>query len=485
MIQESTTASVAAYAAALDTAGVALAPLAATPLAALAAGTNAALSCVRPITNQQDNYLLQLSDLSISSNNEQHDGTMTAIVTALAPAIKEHIRIAQTVVNPVVVALTDRVEEVAKYFVSHRVADLQVKRVSLAAPLTMSNLVNVINSFTPTETINMGALRIFPAMTDAQLLELMQVGNAEVDEVLAKWFYAQNGNNSFFQRVWQSFFLSTKEAYIRSINFTMDNTSWNTPEGTGIALALFMWCNRLHNSPMENMDATQGYTMASYNNYLMDMRAQASRRLTDIIDVQKSRESSGALVHSVDAAAKTIYVNESVYLKWLDKDEGSNELLYGLLISGDKLSMVQDLNERKAHYLKVFYDYSVLAKEAELADWGNNMRKAIIDCVSEQICQAEMSNNAKTIAYAKSRDMVYALPEGRMRHDLYTVCLELVHALLFPGTASIVILRGINIAKEKDPNLNIREAATLSIMRYITMYVSSLLKVGDAASGKL
>ena len=97
MIQESTTASVAAYAAALDTAGVALAPLAATPLAALAAGSNAALSCVQ--ANAGDFINLQLSDLSISSNNEQHDGTMTAIVTALAPAIKEHIRIAQTVVK--------------------------------------------------------------------------------------------------------------------------------------------------------------------------------------------------------------------------------------------------------------------------------------------------------------------------------------------------------------------------------------------------
>lgn len=483
MIQETTIASVANYALALDSAGIALAPLAATPLAALQAASGINCQAIaNTAANGGSNFCSR--ELSLCTNNEQHDGTMTAIVNTLAPAVKEHIRVAQAVVNPVVTALVERIEEVAKYFVNPRVSDLQVKRVSMAAPLALSNLVNVIASFTPTESIYMGALRIFPAQTDEQLLALMQVGNAEVDDVIAKWFYAQN-QSEFFRRVWQSFFLANTEPSLRSINYTLDNVNWDTPEGTGIALALFMWCNRLHSSPMENMDTTQGYTLAAYNNYLMDMRAQSARRLTDIIDMQKDRVSSGALVHSVLPAAKTIYVNDAVYLKWLDKEDGSNEILYGVLISGDKVAMAADINERKARYLQVFYDYSQLAKEVELAEWANNMRKAIIDCVSEQICQADISVNAKTLAYDKSRTMVYSLPEGRMRTDLYGVCLELVHALLFPGTASIVILRGINIAKEKDQNLSVREAATISIIRYISIYVASLMKVGEAATGKL
>lgn len=478
MIQEQTTLSVTAYAAALDTAGIALAPMSNTPLAALQAS---GLFAGCPASNGMMD--LNLRDLSLATNTEQHEGTLNAIVSTLAPAIKEHIRVAQTVVNPVVTALVERIEEVAKYFVSQRVSDLQVKRVSMASPLSLGNLVNVIASFTPSGSITMGALRIFPAMTDEQLLALMQVGSTEVDAVITTWYCAQPAG--FFQRVWQSFFLTNKEAYIKGGSYALDNIKWDTPEGTGVALALFMWCNRMQGNPMEGMDSTQGYTMAAYNNYLVDLRAQAARRLTDIMDMQKARESSGALVHSIDTSAKTIYVNEAIYLKWLDKEEGSNELLYGLMISGDKLTMTADLNAARARYLQVFFDYSQLAKEAEVANWAISMRKAIIDCLSEQICQADLSANGKTLAYAKSREMVYSLPEGRMRNNLYDICLELVHALLFPGTASIVILRGINIAKEKDGGLSIREAATISILRYIAIYVAGLMKVGNAATGKL
>lgn len=479
MITEQTTASTLRYIAALDTAGIALTAMAATPLAAL----SAASSSVHGLAIGSNSIVLNTADMAIITNNEQHAGTLTAIVNTLAPAIKEHIRVAQTIVNPVVVSVIERAEELSKYFVSGRIADLQVSRVSMATPLTMGNLVNVINSFTPSESITLGALRIFPAMSAEQLLQLMQVGSTDVDEVIAKWFYAQPAG--FFQRVWQSFFLSTKEEHVKGGNYTMENVKWDSQEGTGIALALFMWCNRMHGNPMENMDATQGYTMMSYNNYLVDMRAQAARRLTDIIEMQKSREETGALIHSIDSIGKTINVNEAVYLKWLDKDDGSNEILYGLLITGDKVTMTEDINASKERYLKVFYDFSVLAKDAEAANWAINMRKALIDCLNEQICQAEISNNAKTLAYTKSRELIYALPEQRMRCDLYSVCLELVHALLFPGTASIVILKGINLAKENDPNLSVREAATVSIMRYIAMYVAGMIMVGDAATGRV
>lgn len=480
MINQQTFAAVLPYAAMLDSASISIDAVPRTELAALVNSSNSTF--FHRERGSDGLMCVNSQELPLYTQTREHAETFSQIEQTIIPMVKEHLRYAQAVVNPVVVALHDRVEEVSKYFVTNRITELEVRRESIATPLGVSALVNVVNTFCPQETITISPLLIFPAQTPLQLLELMKVGNEEIDTMLTKWFHSQP--EWIFLKAWQSFFLSMKADHAKFGTYTMGDVVWNSTEGTTVAIALFMWCNRLYDSqeaPLEGMDYSRGTSAKTYSDFLTDMRAQAARRICTILELESMRSKSGSLVRRFDNDRKVIFVDDKVYMDWLEKNDGNNEILYGLLISGDRVTMVADINASKERYLKIYNDYSSMAKHAQNTDWGTSMRRTLLDCLYEQIKLNITEPSQRNMALEAGRKAIYELGGARLRNDLSDVCLELVHQLIFPGTAALVILRGINTAKQENPGLDVREAAHVSTLRYIASYVTSMLSVSNAA----
>ena len=78
---------------------------------------------------------------------------------------------------------------------------------------------------------------------------------------------------------------------------------------------------------------------------------------------------------------------------------------------------------------------------------------------------------------AKAREIIYAFPGKQLLNDIQHVATVVVCRTFFEGTDVEETLLNIQEATDKNPNLDPKEAALISAIRYVSKWVASQIDV--------
>lgn len=461
-----------------DNRNIAILPSMGTPLEALVNATRSDKNTMM-LTNAGDaipdlsiiEYLSNVKDpvLKIS----QHDVAMDDIVDVAVKAIQNHISFAKSVVAP---AVSELVETTARTVAEITVSSLTGMDVVIwnpPAPLENSSFDGVVRKFAETAMDVPKLAMNLPSITVKEILDLMSTGSSGIDDDIAIWA-ASKGDN-FFINIWENVF-QIKQAELNEREpltfnkFTEDRTS-----GIDNALAIFLLSRKLANKPLQNTEMN----LATYERLIIEFRNQSGARLCRAIDQLEDISKKQILVREVINNRVTV-VYGSVYNKWI-KAGGENEILFGNASSGKvPLTTVEQINANAAKFKEAWNSYSVLTSTLESNRKFIRVKEVLLDVFTKQLNSnadtEEFSANNREIVLKSFKEQLNQVKEVEL-NDLYSLCLKLACRSRFRHTDAERILSGIEQIKKNNPNVSVREAAAVSMISYVSYWLSTQMKV--------
>ena len=458
----------------LDRIGLNLSPKANTALALLLAQS---LNTLTPAQRTDQGYLIESEWVCRASEREEANDTFNQIVATLAKPIAEQSHFARTVVNPDCDELINRIDEISNASVSPAISAMNIKRIGLPEVYEYKALVNLVQQYGQDNVVPFKPLRIFPLPATNELLDLLKVGNKDLDELIDKWFVSVGPE--FFLTVFDNFFVKLDESQLPRPVYDLTKMSWSTEEGANIAIALFLWTNRLVEDTPESLAADVRVPVDTYKNYLRDVRDYAATRVVGIIAAQKNIEDAGVLVNSVIPADSTVVVNNSVYLDYLNKHEGTNEALFGLLVSGRNDATLEMIVAKKAELEEAYYRYAVQLKAADNANKVTTLRKIFVDCFKSLLISKELAPQAFDAKFKQAQVLIWSTSSDDLLDSqrLHKRVIQVVCEVLYPNTAADTILESIVNTADREKLTEAREAASLAILNWIVDYLMSMTEV--------
>lgn len=467
---------------AMDAKGLKIVPIPGTPLEKLVQATrsddNFNMIC------DDGSVMPSLSDIEYIANAKDevfggspHDMAFDNIVDPAVVAVQEHLNFARNVVKP---AVQELVEGTAAYLEGKTVSALlgmEVVTYTPPAPVLNNGLDNLVRQFGEVSfDVPMLDMRC-PTLPVSEIVELMKTGSASLDRDIENWV-ATLGESCIIN-VWENVF-QQKQAELndRTVvsfrDFTEDKTC-----GVDNALIIFLLARNLVDNVLPDTEMEH----RAYENLMADFRNQAGARLCRAIDELEKISKTQTIVRSVAGSVTTVY--SFTYDKWL-KEGGSNEILFGNMLTTPSVVTADNLNARAEELKAKWTRHSSLTATMESNRRFLRTKEALVNAFEKQIREAgegfieEATLGNRETVIQRFRDMVEGIRAEEVT-DLYGLALRLVCRARFAKTDAELILGGIERVKRENPDLDIREAAAISTREYVGYWVASQMKVEQAA----
>lgn len=195
----------------------------------------------------------------------------------------------------------------------------------------------------------------------------------------------------------------------------------------------------------------------------------------------------GKVVETMNPATKVIEVNSPIYTDWLTNQNGKPEILMGAFVSGDYITNISVLNDKSIQLLKVwdsFCSMSRLQFESRLSTtvrgWLSIYMHNAIDQFSASTDLAIYKQDAyKVDAKAVVQKKIDELDE-KILTDVWDVALILVAGGMFFNSCAYDILMDVHRIGEKNPNIDALDAVSIASIRYLSDYISTMMKLVKA-----
>lgn len=465
----------------LDAAGFKLTPIPGTPLERLVQATRSddnfnIATDVAGVTEYQPS----LSDIEYIANCKDdvlqvspHDTVMDDVTEIGIAAVREHMVFARTVVAPAVQNLVENVAETLNAITPSSLLGMEVVVWEPAAPLQNNALENMVRRFenTPFDSPSM-AMRC-PSITVAEMIELMKTGSNSMDKDIEAW--AASKGESFFINIWENVFQIKQAELNERVPVTFRDFTENRESGPDNALAIFLLSRRLLDDPLPETTMD----MKMYSNMMADYRNQAGARVCRALDELENIGKSQLLVRSVNGPVTTVY--SFVYRKWIEAG-GSNEILFGNLLESPFSSTVEMLNAKAESLKAKWARHAALTATVEANRKFVRTKEALLDHFIKQMREVDEggieagSLGNREIVIRKFRELLDDVTDDELK-DLWTVSLKLVCRSRFARTDAERILAGIEQVKRDHPELDVREAAAMSVLKYVAYWLTAQYKV--------
>lgn len=424
--------------------------------------------------------------LSLSFDTPQYEGAIDAVAKSFTPVVQEGIRFARTVVNPDVTQVISRIEDISKSYVPYYVSQFNIVRENVPQPMRVESLMQVIESFVHKAPSAMNAhiprpipLKVFPYLDDSKLVSLLKLGNPQVDKAIDQW--VANVGVSFLRDVYDSFFARPDAMVSRQSKYELERLRWTSYEAATVAMAVFLWANLILSDMPDEIKDGVTHSLKNMQNYLTDIRAYMADKLSIASEIQKASTKAGNLVTRVDTKNQTMYVNEPVYLDYLQNMNGSNEALFGYMILNEKTTNVKEIAGKSEKYSEAYYQFSVRMRMADDANSLSRTRKIFVDCMKELISSKGYTPQEEQAKYLKAVDLISNIPETGLKksYELQLRVLEVVCRVLYPNTSAQTILESAIRCSEKEHIVEAREAATIATLNWVVDFLMSGVQLVD------
>lgn len=457
--------------------GMSIVAVAGTPLEKLTS-TTALLSTVSASVEVGDQASLgenDARDYQYSSDNEAHNSYFDQVVTLLSSSVSQHISNAKNVVSPLVLAASETIIERMKLEVE---TEPSYKVIVVGLPEPMKN-----DSFKEAVIKASGGIYADPEkylrLTDKspqEIQEMMLTGSNEFDEKIKLWFVSKG--DVFFDRVWKNSFMDTIESNVSNPSTLMDSFK-DKKDGTDYALAVYFLARRL----MDDVPAETKMTLADYKRYVAQYLDAAAVKLAQEYQLNEATSQTGSLVLSHNEKKMEVMVYEDTYLNYI-KNGGKNETIFGSLIENQIPFQISTLKDKEQDFKTSWDRYAMFSKATIQNKAFAKFKEITLSVLLSQLAEPTdiekemMLTNPGLLTDVGNQynDYVNALGMVEMG-DPYSVALKAIAKLRFHYTSAFSFLTSINDICKQNPNIDVREAALIATVEYVTDHQLDQMKL--------
>ena len=452
--------------------------------------TNAESVLLRPngavgpviIRNEEDLANEVQNNTANYETSSVHTLKIMALAEDLAPHISAHISHARNVVSPMVIDLAQKLEkfkETAKPLDPSSSFEI-IKGIIPALLLDESFLADGIENYASMEVKSPDFIDIPTVPSDDFLNSLMNLGSERLNGLVQAWIktkeqdfikncflvnFTSSQNNDYFNE-------NTLKCYLPSITSS-------TYRAMDVALACYLIASRLFAEPQ----SVQGMSLMEYKTKLRGWIDYAGSTAMKAMKNARRQQEANIVVNEAILSKKRIVVNNVVYQAWLEAG-GSPEVLLGMLVSGQVHYAVSAIEENKAQLLRHWQNYLMLAKSDVNAEMAKRFRSYLESEVLlglNELTESELdyAKNVATlsdIATSKIKEIIEHKAHCLM-DDVYHTALCVIAKGRFYYTSTYDILNEMTEVAKQNPDIDVREAALLSVISYIADYFVAQIEV--------
>lgn len=461
----------------LDAAGVIVTAAPGTPLEALVSGTRVD-DRTGVIAADDGGYSANVQFIHAMANMQSeklgpnpHDVALDEIAAVAIPAVAAHIQFARTRVNPFVENLVERVTKSLAGDTIQVAMGAEVIVQEPPAPLSNGSFDAMVRRFQNVPyAAPVLALRC-PDQTTEEIKELMKTGSGSVDADIEQWLAAEG--DTWLIELWEEVFQIKPREVGQAGRRTFDEWITDRECGADYALAIFLLARKLFEQPIEGT----AMSLAQHERVTADYRDQAAAALCRFVDQLDRNRKNGVLVTGLNRLKTT--VDAEVYRGWIEKG-GENEVLFGNSLRQMPFTALVDIDAAAAQLKADWERHAAFEDVVRRNKQFDHVRELLFVHFRAQLAEgvedgeADLGNSEQVLACFRTE--LSAVCEDDLE-CLYTLALRLVCKARFPEKASFDILSGIDRNVRQNPQLDVREAATLAIAEYVCEWLSAQFKI--------
>ena len=415
---------------------------------------------------QEQFQVLEQSNQCTLDTPSQHGLQQDALIKDLTSTALAHIDFAKNTVKPLVVELAEAIHTYTEQFKGKSAAD-QFNIISLYLPDVLDDVafLDTLKPYQDKAVLRPDIPFILGTKTTEDLLALASTGVDRIDKLILTWLAHQP--ESFLTSIYNSFFTAEKTG------LTLDTLDrMNVFYRIDALLAILLIARRLY----EVADESSTLDLSTYRNACMQLRDYAGAALVKDINSMALFNRTERLIMEVSLDRYTLAVNGVVYKAWL-ANGGSPEVLMGYVLSGDTGSSKAIIDQKADVYLQRWNSFVVFytANESnKTLDYFKGFLKQQSASVLNELTEAEQSYMLKNPQHVElildlNNTYIDALKKADMT-DVYGIALTLVAKHRFHFTSAYCILNDIHEASQANPNIDVREAALVAVINYLSDY---------------
>lgn len=411
-----------------------------------------------------------------------HSRAMDAYIHDIAKAVTAHVAFAKNVVRPLVTELAEAYQSYRASFKPREAADsANIRVLRVPAVLTDESFLDTFSAFKGKPILRPDSGFSLPAKSAEELHQMLLVGHQRTDKLISEW--VSHLPENFLFNVWSSFFCSAGSAMHDSqapVAITYEEIAALNPfDKIDVALAITLIARKLEDNVETTTMSLERYRSIA-SQYVEFGRTTVLTALQTVSTMMRT----GTLIVDKNTRTMTVSVNADVYKPWLDSG-GTPEVLFGILIDDASAMSVALINDNKDKYAKRWEQYSTFYRNRELGNsftyaknfleqnFINSLQTLTVseqELVSKQASLIEINVN-------KAREYLASVRPQDIE-DSYDVALRLVAKIRFGHTSAYQILSDIVEAGKQNPNVDVREAALLAVINYVSDYMADQIALG-------
>ena len=401
----------------------------------------------------------------------QHDVIMDQIAEGVSESVKEHMIFAKNVVAPAVEELVVKTATTMREFTPSSLLGMEVVVWNPPKPLLNSSIEDAVKKFEELP-FDVPAMNLkLPNISATEIIDLMKSGSGGLDKDIAEW--AAGKGDSYFINLWENVF-QQKQADLKDTKLvTFREWIYGGQNDIDNALAIFLLARKLMDNPLPETEMN----LVSFNKTIVEFRNHSAYRLFIALTELDNINKNGVLIRSVNKNVTT--VNGSVYDSWITAG-GENEILFGNSLNSSTIVSVQDFNEKGAELKALWNRHAVLTATVERNRTFTRTKEVLLKHFNEQMRTITEGDEATLENRARITEAFEVCLQGLREdelNDLWDACLKLLCASRFAKTDTRRILLGIERVKKENPNIDVREAAAISVIEYVADWIASQLQV--------
>ena len=407
-----------------------------------------------------------------------HSLKIAALAEDLAPYITAHISHTRNVVSPMVVDLAQKLEkfkEAAKPMdpaASFEIVKGKVPQILLDESFLSDGIGNYSNS----EPSQYDFIEIDAGQTDEFISGLVRLGSDRLNELVQDWLKGKE--NDFIKNCFLVNF-TVNSGGLNFDDYGLTATPRNSYRTLDVGLACYLIASRLFAEPQP----VKGMSLIAYKSKLRNIIDCAGAITMKAAKTALRQQESGTLVAEAVLSKKRIVVNNIVYQNWLENG-GSPEVLLGMLVSGQIQYAVPAINENRETLIRHWQNYLMLAQADVRGEMMKRFRSyleseallGLNDLTESEKDFATSCINLKDNITKKVQEEIDKMSH-RLMDDVYHTALHVIAKARFYYTSAYQILNEMTQVSKQNPDIDVREAALLSVINYIAEYFVGQIEV--------
>lgn len=404
-----------------------------------------------------------------SGAEDMHAQTLDDASTVIANSVSKTIDIARNHVNPVVLKVIKDIQHAFENSHLGLAANIGMRFSDENSLLNSTDFISMVNGAAASSILNrIPGVGGFKELAKSEIITLLKSDVDTIDVEIAKWISAVG---------------DTRIKEIFEYAFVWSGTDIkNDLIDVDFAIGTFLFANHIYKNEE---------TLVHVNNLsLSELRARLSVLINQSAAFVKGRLNAisnnvkrGQMIESYprpdNNGAYTennqVIINRSLFEDFISKG-GNIEMIYGNTLSDERGYTVDAILSNGKKTERLWESHMLNLRNQADSNKLNIFKRTIISSTGQWIKDHDDFSISHDNIIITVRSLVSNIDYSHLG-DIYNTVLNILDKTLFNNTDAVKYLRIMNRYAEEQPNLELRQIATLAATEYVAAWVSSMILV--------